>query len=230
MSQKPRHGGNPRPDRRAEVLRVLAAATEPLGILQLADELGVHPNTVRMHLDALVSQGRAERVDPERHRPGRPPLFYRAVPKMDPTGPRNYRLLVEILTGGLAARRDPAGAAVAAGRRWGGQFALFTPALTGDGGGTVEAREPTHRLVELLDDLGFAAERREVDRKPHIGLHHCPFLELAESRAQVVCPVHLGLMQGALESWGASVTVDRMEAFVDPDLCLARLVPVGADR
>jgi predicted ArsR family transcriptional regulator len=209
---------------------VLTAATEPLGILQLADELGVHPNTVRMHLGALVSQGRAERVAPERHRPGRPPLLFRAVPKMDPTGPRNYRLLAEILTGGLAARRDPAGAAFAAGRRWGGQLALFAPTPTGDRGAAVESGEPTDRLVALLDDLGFAPERRDVERKPYIGLRHCPFLELAETRAQVVCPVHLGLMQSALEAWGASVTVDRLDAFVEPDLCLARLVPVGAGR
>jgi len=59
-------------------------------------------------------------------------------------------------------------------------------------------------------------------------LRHCPFLELAETSAQVVCPVHLGLMQGAMDAWGAPVDVDRLDAFVEPDLCLAHLTPVPA--
>jgi hypothetical protein len=32
-------------------------------------------------------------------------------------------------------------------------------------------------------------------------------------------------MQGAMGSWGAPVTVDRLEAFAEPDLCLAHLAP-----
>jgi predicted ArsR family transcriptional regulator len=48
-------------------------------------------------------------------------------------------------------------------------------------------------------------------------------LELAESPKAVLCPIHLGLMQGALETWAAPVTVDRLDAFVEPDLCLAQL-------
>ena len=80
--------------------------------------------------------------------------------------------------------------------------------------------ESIEHLVGLLDELGFAPERRGDEE---IGLRHCPFLELAESQKAVVCPIHLGLMQGALETWEASVTVDRLDAFVEPDLCLAQL-------
>ena len=35
-------------------------------------------------------------------------------------------------------------------------------------------------------------------------------------------------MQGALETWAAPVSVDRLDAFVEPDLCLAHVTPVGA--
>ncbi len=79
------------------------------------------------------------------------------------------------------------------------------------------------RLIDVLDQLGFAPERRRVDGEQQVGLRHCPFLELAESQTAVVCPIHLGLMQGALETWGAPVTVERLDAFVEPDLCLAHL-------
>jgi predicted ArsR family transcriptional regulator len=48
-------------------------------------------------------------------------------------------------------------------------------------------------------------------------------LELALDNASVVCPIHLGLMQGALSTWKAPVEVDRLEPFVEPGLCLAHL-------
>jgi predicted ArsR family transcriptional regulator len=35
--------------------------------------------------------------------------------------------------------------------------------------------------------------------------------------------VHLGLMQGALTAMRAPVTVDRLDPFVEPDLCVAHL-------
>ncbi len=44
---------------------------------------------------------------------------------------------------------------------------------------------------------------------------------------QVICPDHLGLMQGLAEGWRAPFTVDRLEPFVEPDLCLVRLGSTG---
>jgi hypothetical protein len=60
-----------------------------------------------------------------------------------------------------------------------------------------------------------------------VGLRHCPFLELAEARAQVVCRVHLGLMQGAMGAWGTSLTVHRLEPFAEPGPCAAHLSAAG---
>ncbi|WP_375481369.1 helix-turn-helix domain-containing protein, partial [uncultured Mycobacterium sp.] len=42
--------------RRRDVLRVLKAASVPMSIAAIADELRVHPNTVRFHLENLVSE------------------------------------------------------------------------------------------------------------------------------------------------------------------------------
>ena len=88
-----------------DVLRVLRAASAPMSITAIADELGVHPNTVRFHLDTLISAGRVEHVEPDSKRPGRPPLMFRAIRQMDPEGPRHYLLLAEILAMSLAAGR-----------------------------------------------------------------------------------------------------------------------------
>ena len=208
--------------RRREVLRVLRASADPLSIIAIADELGVHPNTVRFHLDTLQGEGLVEHVELSRKGPGRPPLMFRAIRQMDRSGTRHYRLLAEILTTALAAERNPRAKALAAGRAWGRRP---------DGGLPPPQRNPPtvdetiDHLVDALDELGFAPERRGQQQ---IGLRHCPFLELAENRTSVVCPVHLGLMQGAMETWHSPLTVDRLEPFAEPDLCLAHLGPAAA--
>jgi predicted ArsR family transcriptional regulator len=202
--------------RRHDVLRVLKAAHSAMSIATIADTLDVHPNTVRFHLDTLVSTGRVEQVAPDRKGPGRPALMFRATQRMDPGGPRHYRLLAEILASGLAGERDADARALAAGRERGLQLKPPPPTTAG----AADAEESIEHLVGLLDELGFAPERRRAEQ---VELRHCQFLELAESQKAVICPIHLGVMQGALETWEAPVTVDRLEAFVEPDLCLAQL-------
>jgi predicted ArsR family transcriptional regulator len=202
--------------RRVEVLRLLQAAAAPLSIAAIAKELAVHPNTVRFHLDTLVGDAQVKRVQPDRRAPGRPPLMFAAIKQMDRGGPRRYRLLAEILATGFAGELDPGAKALAAGRAWGRQA---TASTTNTGG----AEESVDRLVELLDELGFEPERPDTNDNTRIGLRHCPFLELAETQTSVVCPIHLGLMQGALESWQAPVSVERLDPFLKPDLCLAHL-------
>ncbi|WP_264033667.1 helix-turn-helix transcriptional regulator [Mycobacterium interjectum] len=218
--------GEPTGHRRREVLRLLRASPAPMSILAIAEQLGVHPNTVRFHLDSLVADGRVEQAEHGRKGPGRPPLMFAAVRQMDRGGTRHYRLLAQILTEALAADRDPRAKAMAAGRAWGRNLeSAPRPSAKASG-----AEEAIDHLVGVLDDLGFAPERRTSDGRQLVGLRHCPFLELAETRGAVVCPIHLGLMQGALETMAAPVSVDRLDAFVEPDLCLAHLTPVGAGR
>lgn len=196
-----------------------------MSIIDIAELLGVHPNTVRFHLDGLVGDGQVEQVQPDRRGPGRPPLMFRAVRQMDRGGTRHYRLLAEILSMGLAADEDPSAKAQAAGRAWGQKFESEV-----EPGAATSAEESIERLVDVLDDLGFAPELRSAAGEQQVGLRHCPFLELAETGNNVVCPVHLGLMQGALETWAAPVSVERLESFVEPDLCLAHLKLVGSTQ
>jgi predicted ArsR family transcriptional regulator len=198
--------------RRREILSLLQESSAPQSIADIADALELHPNTVRFHLDALLERGRIERVTPRRTGPGRPALLFTAGHGMDPEGPRNYQLLAGILAGSLAGLQDPSGTAADAGRAWGRQ--LTADAVCAD------EEDATSRLVEILDDLGFAPERTG---RSEIGLRHCPFLELVDNRRDVICPVHLGLMQGAMENLSTSVSVERLDPFVEPNLCLTHL-------
>lgn len=210
--------------RRREVLSLLQNATEPLTIAEIARRVGVHANTARFHLEALVERGRVERVEPAAAPddpgtaqtgtpgPGRPALLFRALPGMDPEGPRNYQLLAGVLAGSIAGLPEATARAVDSGRAWGRQLAR-AQAPTG--------ADPTDRLVEILDELGFAPDRRTGTEQ--IRLRHCAFLELVPEQSGVICPVHLGLMTGAMEVLSDDLTVDGLEPFVEPDLCVAHL-------
>ncbi|MGV0790833.1 helix-turn-helix transcriptional regulator [Mycolicibacterium sp. XJ1819] len=206
--------------RREDVLAALRDADRALSIVEVAERLAVHPNTARFHLEALAKSGRVETIKPSRAKPGRPPLMFRATTGMDPDGPRDYRMLAAVLADALARQRDPAGRAVAAGRAWAKNHA---PAAAAP-----DEKKAIDKLTALLAEMGFAPERRLDDHDlGEIALRNCPFLELADSRRDVICPVHLGLMQGALAAWEAPVTVDALIPFAEPDLCVAGLAPKG---
>lgn len=200
-------------DRRHQVWAALKQSAQPLGVDALARRLAVHPNTIRFHLDSLQRAGRVEQVAAERSGPGRPAQRFVAVTGMDPAGPRHYQVLARLLADSLATAPDAAARATVAGREWGSRLAAdrHDPAA-----------DPVGRLVTLLAELGFGPEN-PAPGGDVVRLRHCPFLELARERAAVVCPIHLGLMQGALVGWDAEVTVEKLRPFAEPDLCTAHL-------
>ncbi|MGB3829430.1 MAG: hypothetical protein WA962_11720 [Ornithinimicrobium sp.] len=223
---RPADNSSPRDDRRAAVLDVLKAASRPLSIKDLAEQVDAHPNTVRFHLMSLRADWRVEQVNSTPRAAGRPPQLFRSVPGMDPSGPRGYQELAEVLVAELADRPDPTARALEAGRSWGRQQATDRLPSADETSGAAD--EPVTTLVSLLDDLGFAPQVHDAGDRATISLRHCPFLELTDTRSAIICSIHLGLMQGALHAWGADVDVDRLDPFVEPDRCLAHLSTKGA--
>lgn len=206
---------------RARVLHLLRAAPAPLGVQEVASQAGLHPNTARFHLDGLVTAGLARRQPEERDQPGRPRTVYRATPSDVVAGRRSYRLLAEILTSLLAGvLPEPSDAAVEAGRAWGRYLtdrpAPFTRLTT---------EQVLDRLMDVLGDVGFTVDPSSADTEIELRIRHCPFREVAESHRDIICPMHLGLIQGALAEMRAPVIADRIEPFVEASLCLARLRP-----
>lgn len=204
---------------RARVLAVLHDADRPLSVGEVATRLKLHPNTARFHLDALVEAGLAERAAEQREQPGRPRTLYAARPDTARAGRRSYRLLAEILTSYVAAETpDPAQAARRAGQAWGRYLADRPPPFR-----RVDADTATAQLLRTLDDIGFAPEATTAGRVQQILLHHCPFRETAEEHREVVCSIHLGLMQGLLAEIDAPIEAQRLDSFVEPNLCVAHL-------
>jgi len=212
-------GDTPLAGRSRLIAELIDAAQSPVTIAHIADRLDIHPNTVRFHLDALVADGQVERVLGSPTGPGRPAQMFRTRQGMPPNGPRNYRLLAEIGVSTIAAEPDPGAKAVQTGQAWGG-FLIERPAP----GVTLTEDEAVHRLLNLLTDIGFAPEQQSSVSGSEIGLRNCPFLELVETQPrQIICRLHLGLMQGAMAALNARTTVDQLEPFAEPGLCLAHL-------
>jgi predicted ArsR family transcriptional regulator len=207
--------------RRAEVLARLREAGGPLSVQQVASQTGLHVNTARFHLGGLVGDGLAERAAEERDLPGRPRILYTA--RTEVLGPRSYGLLAEMLTGLVASLDDAGPAAVETGRAW-GRHLVDRPAPSQ----RVDANDATARLNRVLDSIGFQPEVRTGSDGIEIRQRHCPFREVAERHTDVVCAIHLGLIEGALAELRAPLEAQSLEPFVAPGLCVARLRATGA--
>ena len=205
---------------RADVLDMLRAADGPLGVREVAQRMGLHPNTARFHLEALADAGLAVRETQDRDTPGRPRIGYRAVAD-GPAGRRRYRLLAEMLSSLIAATMpEPGRASEEAGREWGAYLTEQPPPYQ-----KLTAEEAVGKLTAIMEELGFSpqAEAGDGDGQYRLCLRQCPFREVAEHHQSVICALHLGLMRGALARMRAPVTASRLDPFVEPSLCVAHL-------
>lgn len=204
---------------RSRVLSLLRLSEGPLRVRDIAERTGLHPNTARFHLDGLVDAGLAHRHTERRTQPGRPRMVYRAAATDAPAGRRSYRLLAEMLTSLVAELlAQPDQEAIEAGEAW-GRYLVERPAPSQ----RLDAEESIRRLSTVLADAGFAPGDVEDPIAPVIPLRHCPFREIAVQHRNVVCSLHLGLIRGVLSEIRAPLAADRLEPFVEPSLCLARL-------
>ena len=207
--------------RRAEVLVTLRDAAEPLTVQQVTERTGLHVNTARFHLDGLVAAGLAERTAEDRSLPGRPRILYSA--RTEVLGPRSYALLAEMLSGLVASLDGNGPAAMAAGQAWGRHLVERTAPSE-----RIDGAEATARLTRLLDAVGFQPELTDGGDGLQVRLRHCPFREVAERHPDVVCAMHLGLMQGALAELRAPLHAESIDPLVTPTLCLAQLRPASS--
>ena len=189
---------------REAILEALRASRDGLDTKELAGAVGLHPNTIRWHLGLLADQGLVAEAPEQRRGRGRPSIVHRLTPEGIAHDRDEYRLLATILTGVVASETDGEALVYEAGVRWGRHL---------------KAAEPECDVVELLDRQGFAAEAKD-DR---IEMRRCPFYALAAGSPQVICTLHQGIVDGALEAAGSGQSVERLDPFVEPRLCVAHL-------
>jgi predicted ArsR family transcriptional regulator len=207
---------------RYAVYRELSTSTRALSAQDLADRLGVHANTVRLHLERLREVGIVDVEAVHRGTVGRPQHLYFLADGAPGVGfdPPAHALLAGLLAS-LAERvgADPADAADI-GRAWGAEVGLRT-----------RTASCLRALQQELHRLGFEPAVSPGDGTSEGGARieflHCPFRELAEAYPELVCNLHRGLCEGVVERAGSG-RVDEFATLYDPEPCHVT-VAVGHD-
>jgi predicted ArsR family transcriptional regulator len=209
----------------------LARSPRPCTTAEVAESLGLHPNSVRPHLDRMREVGLLQVETEARGGVGRPHHRYSLAPDAPglglepPAMPLLARMLVEVAS---AAGAGPDEAAEIG--RTQGRDAARLVALAGDGSEPVEAadEDPASRciaaLVAELDHLGYDPALATDDRAATVAFAHCPFAALASEHPEIVCHLHRGLVEGFVETLGG-VEVTRFGTLVDRAPCRVELAP-----
>ena len=232
----------PRDRQRQRILELVREHDGAVDATELAEQLRLHVTTVRFHLDALCNQGAIERTRMTRVGVGRPRTGYLAVrDRLD------YRNLAEILALELGDTADQRRRhAEAAGRRWAERIQVGSASELDAGLDVSDRTTPSETLEDratmvasVFARMGFGPELTPAatsiaGTQQTIRLHACPVRDLARAHPEVGCALHRGLLQGLLTN--AKVTEGRakksrssalqaeLEPFVEPDLCLARVI------
>jgi predicted ArsR family transcriptional regulator len=184
----------------------LARSPRPLTTAEIADTIGLHPNTVRPHLERMRDVGLVQVEAIGRGEIGRPQHRYSLAADAPSLGlePPVMPVLARMVLA-LAARIG-AGAedAVAVGRDEGRRRSA--PYLS--------APSSLEALVSDLDRLGFdpvvseallpgGEGEPEVDSDTAVvAFANCPFGDLADQHAELVCGLHHGLVAGFVAGMG----------------------------
>ena len=193
---------------RAEILRLVQASGDALTAPDVVERVGLHPSTVRAHLEQLVEAGLLMKARASDGAPGRPAWRYRAAAPEPAPGP--YRALAEALLDHLAT----AGARTVGrvGQSWGRQLAA-----------TVDPREPLPAVLEVLRRLGFDPQVADGLEEVEVHLRTCPFLDLVARQPDATCGLHAGMIRGVVRASGAPRAEVVLEPFATASACVVRL-------
>ncbi len=187
----------------------LARSTSALSANDLAEQLGIHANTVRLHLERLREVGLVDVEAVHRGTVGRPQHLYFLSVGAPGLGfdPPAHALLAGLLA--ALAERIGADASEAAetGRVWGGEAGKRT-----------RSRSCLGALEAELAKLGFEPALETDAGTARIEFLHCPFRELAEAYPELVCNLHRGLCEGVVDAVGGG-TVEEFSTLYDSEPC-----------
>ena len=203
---------------RERLLRLLEVQRAPASLSALVVATGLHANTVRGHLEGLQRDGFVTRRRATASGRGRPAWLWQAV-RRDASTP--YAPLAGVLAATvLRTSADPVGDARQAGREWGREL-IADRAEDRDRPVPRDATVARGAIVDLMREQGFAPD--PLDDGQTVLLRRCPLIEAAARNPEVVCAVHLGMVDGALHSLGVDDADTALEPFTGPGECTLRV-------
>jgi predicted ArsR family transcriptional regulator len=175
----------------------LARSSRPKTTADIAESLGLHPNTVRPHLDRMREVGLISVEVGGRGDVGRPQHRYSIAPDAPsmglepPTMPVLARMMLSMARRMNATVDDAEAVGHDEGRRRARAFER-SPS-------TLEA------LVSDLDHLGFdpvVGDDARSSGDAVIAFANCPFADIAREHPELVCGLHKGLVAGFVAEMG----------------------------
>ena len=182
----------------------LARSPRPLATADVAGALGLHPNTVRPHLERMRDVGLLAVQGDTKGGVGRPQHLYSLAPDAPSLGlePASFPILARMLLRVAASSGADAADAYEAGRDQGRSD-----------GERLRPRGCLSAVVAQLEAMGFDPALL-IDSDPVAGAEavtiafaHCPFRDLAEQRPDLLCSLHRGLVEGVVEATGEGEVV-----------------------
>ena len=205
----------------------IARSPMPLTTTMVAEALGLHPNTVRPHLERMRDVGLLQVETESTGGVGRPQHRYSLAPDAPSLGfePPAMPLLSRMLIGVAAAAGATSDEAAEIGRQQGRAAAAAIEASSV----VAELDDPDDRaavcLAALVDELarvGFDPAVADDDDRVVVAFTRCPFAELAEANPQLVCHLHRGLVEGFVEAVGGAA-VEQFGTLIDRAPCQVAL-------
>ncbi len=190
----------------------LARSAVPLATADIAETLGLHPNTVRPHLERMRDVGLLDVRTEVRSGVGRPQHLYSLAADAPSLGlePPVFPLLARMLVRLAEAAGASGEEAAEVGRDQG----------RADATRHTEAASCLEALVAELDGLGFdpAVDGSDDGDTAVVAFAHCPFRELAEAHPELVCSLHRGMVEGFIDAVGGG-DVDAFHTLVHREPC-----------
>ncbi|WP_244963305.1 helix-turn-helix transcriptional regulator [Actinomyces trachealis] len=185
------------PSTRRRVLEYVESCAEAVTALEVATALGLHHNTVREHLDALISAGFVTSHSRATGRRGRPSILYASTAPDPEDVLDSYLTLLDVVCETIGTDEAGMRCAQEIGRRW----AVVTGAppvapVKGRAGdrtdGRADSRELSvaERVAALephLSSMGFAPE---TDGDGGVLLRACPLVTRSRVPHPLVCTMH----------------------------------------
>ena len=199
----------------------MARALRPLTTAEIADAIGLHPNTVRPHLERMREVGLLDVEVSGRGEIGRPQHRYSLAADAPSLGLEPP--VMPVLARMVLSMAERLGAVPDDARAVGHDEGARRSAPFVDAPSSLEA------LVSDLDRLGFDPVVSDADDGPDdavVAFANCPFGDLAQEHPTLVCSLHHGLVAGFVAGMG-DAEIREFCSLVDRTPCQ---VTVGAAR
>lgn len=197
VTKKSGHGLGPT---RARVLRYLLAQHALKSVVDIADALALHPNTIRFHLDALIELGYVHEEQEKPQGQGRPRGLYRATADAPEVDTSHLRDLTQVLLRHIVGEADhPKKVVEEIGHSWGREVAHASDEDLRH----LEDAQPGDALEEIIShtqSMGFEATKTSDET---IAFASCPYRSIGQPMLSNICAIHFGLLRGYLDEANA---------------------------